>query len=146
MDARTGGTAVSYTHLDVYKRQMQTDPDEQREAAAAIAHEGRRLESLSQKLLALLGLAECPLIPAAVPRAALWPRLHAACPGVNLRTPAAPAPTVQGDADLLLLSLIHISFLPPSQKRAGRFRAACARPHGCRRTGGVSPGCWRQNA
>ena len=26
---------------------MQTDPDEQREAAAAIAHEGRRLESLS---------------------------------------------------------------------------------------------------
>ena len=37
-------------------------------------------------------------------------------------------------------------FLPPSQKRAGRFRAACARPHGCRRTGGASPGCWRQNA
>ena len=27
---------------------------------------------------------------------------YAACPGVNLRTPAAPAPTVQG------LSLIHI--------------------------------------
>ena len=42
---------------------MQTDPDEQREAAAAIAHEGRRLESLSHKLLALLGLAECPLTP-----------------------------------------------------------------------------------
>ena len=59
---------------------MQTDPDEQREAAAAIAHEGRRLESLSHKLLALLGLAECPLTPAAVPLAALWPRLHAACP------------------------------------------------------------------
>lgn len=69
---------------------MQTDPDEQREAAAAIAHEGRRLESLSHKLLALLGLAECPLTPAAVPLAALWPRLHAACPGVNLSTPAAP--------------------------------------------------------
>ncbi len=66
---------------------MQTDPDEQREAAAAIAHEGRRLESLSHKLLALLGLAECPLTPAAVPLAALWPRLHAACPG---REPAHP--------------------------------------------------------
>ena len=87
---------------------MQTDPDEQREAAAAIAHEGRRLESLSHKLLALLGLAECPLIPAAVPLAALWPRLHAACPGVNLRTPAAPAPTVQGDADLLLDLLCNL--------------------------------------
>lgn len=87
---------------------MQTDPDEQREAAAAIAHEGRRLESLSHKLLALLGLAECPLTPAAVPLAALWPRLHAACPGVNLRTPAAPAPTVQGDADLLLDLLCNL--------------------------------------
>ena len=87
---------------------MQTDPDEQREAAAAIAHEGRRLESLSHKLLALLGLAECPLTPAAVPLAALWPRLHAACPGVNLRTPAAPAPTVRGDADLLLDLLCNL--------------------------------------
>ena len=87
---------------------MQTDPDEQREAAAAIAHEGRRQESLSHKLLALLGLAECPLSPAAVPLAALWPRLHAACPGVNLRTPAAPAPTVQGDADLLLDLLCNL--------------------------------------
>ena len=37
---------------------MQTDPAEQREAAAAIAHEGRRLEALSHKLLALLGLSE----------------------------------------------------------------------------------------
>lgn len=37
---------------------MQTDPDEQREAAAAIVHEGRRLEALSRKLLALLGLNE----------------------------------------------------------------------------------------
>ena len=62
---------------------MQTDPDEQREAAAAIAHEGRRLESLSHKLLALLGLAECPLTPAAVPLAAAARRL----PG---REPAHP--------------------------------------------------------
>lgn len=39
-------------------RSLQTDPEEQREAAAAIYHEGRRLESLSQKLLALLALGE----------------------------------------------------------------------------------------
>ena len=53
---------------------MQTDPDEQREAAAAIVHEGR---------------------------------LHAACPDVTLRTPAA-APTVRGDADLLLDLLCNL--------------------------------------
>ena len=43
-----------------------------------------------------------------MPLAALWPRLHAACPGVNLHTPAAPAPTVQGDADLLLDLLCNL--------------------------------------
>ena len=80
---------------------MQTDPDEQREAAAAIVHEGRRLEALSRKLLALLGLNEEGVELTAVPLSALWPRLHAACPDVTLRTPAA-APTVCGDADLLL--------------------------------------------
>lgn len=79
---------------------MQTDPDEQREAAAAIVHEGRRLEALSRKLLALLGLNEEGVELTAVPLPALWPRLHAACPDVTLRTPAA-APTVRGDADLL---------------------------------------------
>ena len=42
---------------------MQTDPDEQREAAAAIVHEGRRLEALSRKLLALLGLNEESALP-----------------------------------------------------------------------------------
>ena len=80
---------------------MQTDPDEQREAAAAIVHEGRRLEAVSRKLLALLGLNEEGVELTAVPLPALWPRLHTACPDVSLRTPAA-APTVRGDADLLL--------------------------------------------
>lgn len=41
---------------------MQTDPDEQREAAAAIVHEGRRLEALSRKLLALLLDLLCNLV------------------------------------------------------------------------------------
>lgn len=86
---------------------MQTDPDEQREAAAAIVHEGRRLEALSRKLLALLGLNEEGVELTAVPLPALWPRLHAACPDVTLRTPAA-APTVCGDADLLLDLLCNL--------------------------------------
>ena len=86
---------------------MQTDPDEQREAAAAIVHEGRRLEALSRKLLALLGLNEEGVELTAVPLPALWPRLHTACPDVTLRTPAA-APTVRGDADLLLDLLCNL--------------------------------------
>ena len=86
---------------------MQTDPDEQREAAAAIVHEGRRLEALSRKLLALLGLNGEGVELTAVPLPALWPRLHAACPDVTLRTPAA-APTVCGDADLLLDLLCNL--------------------------------------
>ena len=86
---------------------MQTDPDEQREAAAAIVHEGRRLEALSRKLLALLGLNEEGVELTAVPLPVLWPRLHAACPDVTLRTPAA-APTVRGDADLLLDLLCNL--------------------------------------
>lgn len=77
------------------------------EAAAAIVHEGRRLEALSRKLLALLGLNEEGVELTAVPLPALWPRLHAACPDVTLRTPAA-APTVRGDADLLLDLLCNL--------------------------------------
>ena len=66
---------------------MQTDPDEQREAAAAIVHEGRRLEALSRKLLALLGLNE---------------------EGVELTAVPLPALTVRGDADLLLDLLCNL--------------------------------------
>ena len=70
-------------------------------------HEGRRLEALSRKLLALLGLNGEGVELTAVPLPALWPRLHAACPDVTLRTPAA-APTVCGDADLLLDLLCNL--------------------------------------
>ena len=87
---------------------MQTDPAEQREAAAAIAHEGRRLEALSHKLLALLGLSEEPLTLTAVPLDSLWPRLRAACPAAVLQTPPPPAPIVAGDAELLLDLLCNL--------------------------------------
>lgn len=63
--------------------------------------------ALSRKLLALLGLNEEGVELTAVPLPALWPRLHAACPDVTLRTPAA-APTVRGDADLLLDLLCNL--------------------------------------
>ena len=131
---------VSYTHLDVYKRQvqekiadleadvqrredfvgafthelktpmtsilgyadvlrtLQTDPEEQREAANAIYQESRRLEALSQKLLALLALGDEPVRLEDVELAGLWPRLRAACPGAELRTPAGSW-VVRGDAD-----------------------------------------------
>ena len=88
-------------------RTMQTDPEEQREAAQAIVQEGRRLETLSYKLLALLGLNEEKIELGPVPLGDLWPRLHAACPEVCLRTPQT-APTVRGDADLLLDLLCNL--------------------------------------
>ena len=94
-------------HMEAEHQYDQTDTGDQREAAAAIVHEGRRLEALSRKLLALLGLNEEGVELTAVPLPALWPRLHAACPDVSLRTPAA-APTVRGDADLLLDLLCNL--------------------------------------
>lgn len=88
-------------------RSLQTDPEEQREAAAAIYHEGRRLESLSQKLLALLALGEEELQLTDVDLADLWPQLRAACPAVNLQTPQDHC-VVEGDADLLLDLLCNL--------------------------------------
>ncbi len=88
-------------------RSLQTDPEEQREAAAAIYHESRRLESLSQKLLALLALGEETLTLTDVDLAALWPRLRTACPRVNLRLPSGPC-TVRADEDLLLDLLCNL--------------------------------------
>lgn len=88
-------------------RTLQTDPEEQREAAGAIYHESRRLEALSQKLLALLALGDEPLQLTDVALADLWPRLRAACPGADLQTPAGDW-TVRGDADLLLDLLCNL--------------------------------------
>lgn len=88
-------------------RSLQTDPEEQREAAKAIYHESRRLEALSQKLLALLALGEEKLTLADVELVALWPRLRLACPGVKLQLPAGRC-TVQADEDLLLDLLCNL--------------------------------------
>ncbi len=113
---------------------MQTDPDEQREAAAAIVHEGRRLEALSRKLLALLGLNEEGVELTAVPLPALWPRLHAACPDVTLRTPAA-APTVRGGRRPAAGSAL--------QSGAERRQGQCAR---CAGAGALCAGRGRRHA
>lgn len=88
-------------------RTIQASPAEQYEAAEAIYHEGRRLEALSGKLLALLGLGEETITLQPTALAALWPRLQAACPGVPLQLPACDA-AVQADADLLLDLLCNL--------------------------------------
>lgn len=88
-------------------RTIQASPAEQYEAAGAIYHEGRRLEALSGKLLALLGLGEETITLQPTTLAALWPRLQAACPGVPLQLPACDA-AVQADADLLLDLLCNL--------------------------------------
>lgn len=88
-------------------RTIQAGPAEQYEAAGAIYHEGRRLEALSGKLLALLGLGEETITLQPTALAALWPRLQAACPGVPLQLPACDA-AVQADADLLLDLLCNL--------------------------------------
>lgn len=88
-------------------RTIQASPAEQYEAAGAIYHEGRRLEALSGKLLALLGLGEETITLQPTAMAALWPRLQAACPGVPLQLPACDA-AVQADADLLLDLLCNL--------------------------------------
>lgn len=88
-------------------RTIQASPAEQYEAVGAIYHEGRRLEALSGKLLALLGLGEETITLQPTALAALWPRLQAACPGVPLQLPACDA-AVQADADLLLDLLCNL--------------------------------------
>ena len=88
-------------------RTIRASPAEQYEAAGAIYHEGRRLEALSGKLLALLGLGEETITLQPTALAALWPRLQAACPGVPLQLPACDA-AVQADADLLLDLLCNL--------------------------------------
>ena len=88
-------------------RTIQASPAEQYEAAGAIYHEVRRLEALSGKLLALLGLGEETITLQPTALAALWPRLQAACPGVPLQLPACDA-AVQADADLLLDLLCNL--------------------------------------
>ena len=87
-------------------RSMQLDPADQHEAAGAIFHEAKRLESLSQKLLQLMRLNEEPI---ALSPTALAPILaeverstRQTCrqAGVRLRLPDTRR-AVLADADLL---------------------------------------------
>lgn len=93
--------------IEALSRSFDKMADAVQEKIADLEADVQRLEALSRKLLALLGLNEEGVELTAVPLPALWPRLHAACPDVTLRTPAA-APTVRGDADLLLDLLCNL--------------------------------------
>ncbi len=81
-------------------RTLQADPGEQLEAADAIYHEGRRLETLAQKLLELLELSDQPLTLTDVALPEVFALLARLCRNVPLQLPEG-GPTVRGDADLL---------------------------------------------
>lgn len=128
-------------------RSMQPDPEEQREAAGAIYHEARRLESLSVKLLQLLHLdeEELELVPLPVDRA-VSRAVHAARPALE-QNGGAEVETlssglwVMGDADLLcdlILNLVtNAAKADPGGKirvtaeQAGRKVLLRVRDHGC---------------
>ena len=88
-------------------RSMHCDPDEQKEAAGAIFHEAKRLESLSRKLLQLLRLSdeELTLTPVSLDgvlrtvHRSMAPVCRAA--GITLRMPGEEGLAVRGAADLL---------------------------------------------
>lgn len=86
-------------------RSVQCEPEEQRRAAGYIYSEARRVESLSQKLLQLLGLSDAPptLLPVALEE--IFLRTHRALASsiapVRLKAMPAPGVLVMGDIDLL---------------------------------------------
>ena len=88
-------------------RTIQASPAEQYEAAGAIYHEGRRLEALSGKLLALMGLGEEHVTLQPTVLRTLWPKLRAACPAAALQLPETGT-VVQADPDLLLDLLCNL--------------------------------------
>lgn len=92
-------------------RTMQVDPEEQRQAAAAIYHEARRLEALGGKLLQLLHLADEPLELVPVPLQAVFDRAARAAKGSLGGCLLDVAPTearVEGDADLLVDLVLNL--------------------------------------
>ena len=86
-------------------RSVQCEPEDQRRAAGYIYSEARRVESLSQKLLQLLGLSDTPptLVPLALDE--IFLRTHRALSPfispIKLKVRPAPGVLVMGDADLL---------------------------------------------
>ena len=101
-------------------RTMQPDPLEQREAAGAIFHEARRLESLSGKLLQLMGLDESAvaLAPVELDRV-LAGAIGAAQPVLGGRRVDCPlcGAVVLGDADLL--TDLFLNLLTNAAKASG---------------------------
>ena len=86
-------------------RSVQCEPEEQRRAAGYIYSEAQRVESLSQKLLQLLGLSDAPPVLAPVALEEIILRTHRALASfiapVKLKARPAPGVLVMGDADLL---------------------------------------------
>lgn len=87
------------------------DPELRERAAGYIAHEARRLESLSRKLLDLMQVTRGTVTPGPVPLSALLTALRRALPQNSLplavRAPEAPC-TLRGDADLLCDLLLNL--------------------------------------
>lgn len=112
-------------------RSLQCDPREQQEAAAAIFHEAKRLESLSLKLLQLLHLDEEPLVLEPVPlaqvMAALQPIAEPFCRrhGVALQLPNCGALAVQGERELLADLLYNLVQNAAKASRPGQSVWVC---------------------
>ena len=87
------------------------DPELRERAAGYIAHEARRLESLSRKLLDLMQVTRGTVTLGPVPLSALLTALRRALPQNSLplavRAPEAPC-TLRGDADLLCDLLLNL--------------------------------------
>ena len=110
-------------------RSMQPDPEEQREAAGAIFHEAQRLETLSGKLLQLMGLGEhAPqLVPVQLDSVFAEAR-RAVAPALNgcILTMQSNSLTVQGDADLLCDLVINLVTNAAKASTPGSAIAVCA--------------------
>ena len=121
-------------------RSVQCDPDEQKEAANAIFHEAKRLESLSRKLLQLLHLSDEALTlgPVELERvlAAAEKLMTPVCrkAGVTLRMPALRTFTVRGDADLLIDLLCNLTQNAVKASHEGQIVEILCRP---RRDGAI---------
>lgn len=115
-------------------RSIQCDPDEQKEAANAIFHEAKRLESLSRKLLQLLHLSdeELTLGPVSLEKvvAAAGDMMAPVCrrAGVTLRLPQKTGFTVQGDADLLIDLLCNLTQNAVKASHEGQVVEILCRP------------------
>lgn len=110
-------------------RSVQPDPEEQREAAGAIFHEARRLESLSGKLLQLMGLGDHPPLLVPTQLDAVFAEVRrstaSALNGCTLTLQSGHL-AVQGDADLLCDLLCNLITNAVKASTPGSSIAVCA--------------------